>query len=392
MILQCSHIDKAFSTDVILSDISFHINEHEKAAIVGANGSGKSTLLKIITGHLSADNGEVILSGSTTVGYLAQNQEYASEHSIYDEMRDAKPEIIQLEQQMEKLSARMDIETGETLEQVIKQYDNARQRYERLDGYAYQSELVGVLKGLGFTEEDFEKPVISLSGGEKTRVALAKMLLQAPDLIILDEPTNHLDINAIAWLESYLTNYRGAVLIVAHDRYFLDRIVTKVVEISRHTATVFPGNYTAYARQKEIQRESLLRQYYNQQREIKHQEEVITKLKSFNREKSIKRAESREKMLDKIERLEKPTDENTDIHIVLEPDVTSGNDVLTVEHLRKAFGTHTLFDDLSFEIKRGERVALIGNNGTGKTTILKIINELLLADGGTIVLLSLIHI
>ena len=269
MILQCSHIDKAFSTDVILSDISFHINEHEKAAIVGANGSGKSTLLKIITGHLSADNGEVILSGSTTVGYLAQNQEYASEHSIYDEMRDAKPEIIQLEQQMEKLSARMDIETGETLEQVIKQYDNARQRYERLDGYAYQSELVGVLKGLGFTEEDFEKPVISLSGGEKTRVALAKMLLQAPDLIILDEPTNHLDINAIAWLESYLTNYRGAVLIVAHDRYFLDKIVTKVIELRQTHARMYMGNYSEYAAKRQQIMDSLMKQYLNQQAEIK---------------------------------------------------------------------------------------------------------------------------
>ena len=337
MILQCSHIDKAFSTDVILSDISFHINEHEKAAIVGANGSGKSTLLKIITGHLSADNGEVILSGSTTVGYLAQNQEYASEHSIYDEMRDAKPEIIQLEQQMEKLSARMDIETGETLEQVIKQYDNARQRYEHLDGYAYQSELVGVLKGLGFTEDDFEKPVISLSGGEKTRVALAKMLLQAPDLIILDEPTNHLDINAIAWLESYLTNYRGAVLIVAHDRYFLDKIVTKVIELRQTHARMYMGNYSEYAAKRQQIMDSLMKQYLNQQAEIKHQEEVITKLKSFNREKSIKRAESREKMLDKIERIEKPVDENTQMRLLFTPKIQSGNDVLTVEGLSKSF-------------------------------------------------------
>lgn len=386
MILQCSHIDKAFSTDVILSDISFHINEHEKAAIVGANGSGKSTLLKIITGHLSADNGEVILSGSTTVGYLAQNQEYASEHSIYDEMRDAKPEIIQLEQQMEKLSARMDIETGETLEQVIKQYDNARQRYERLDGYAYQSELVGVLKGLGFTEEDFEKPVISLSGGEKTRVALAKMLLQAPDLIILDEPTNHLDINAIAWLESYLTNYRGAVLIVAHDRYFLDKIVTKVIELRQTHARMYMGNYSEYAAKRQQIMDSLMKQYLNQQAEIKHQEEVIAKLKSFNREKSIKRAESREKMLDKIERIEKPVDENTQMRLLFTPKIQSGNDVLTVEGLSKSFDGTPLFTDLSFELKRGEHVAIIGDNGAGKTTILKIINELIPADSGKITL------
>ena len=392
MILQCSHIDKAFSTDVILSDISFHINEHEKAAIVGANGSGKSTLLKIITGHLSADNGEVILSGSTTVGYLAQNQEYASEHSIYDEMRDAKPEIIQLEQQMEKLSARMDIETGETLEQVIKQYDNARQRYERLDGYAYQSELVGVLKGLGFTEEDFEKPVISLSGGEKTRVALAKMLLQAPDLIILDEPTNHLDINAIAWLESYLTNYRGAVLIVAHDRYFLDKIVTKVIELRQTHARMYMGNYSEYAAKRQQIMDSLMKQYLNQQAEIKHQEEVIAKLKSFNREKSIKRAESREKMLDKMDVLEKPTEVRSDMRIRLEPRITSGNDVLTVEHLSKAFPGQTLFQDLNFEIKRGERVAIIGNNGTGKTTILKILNEVIRPDVGSFTLGSRVQI
>ncbi|MCH5267017.1 MAG: ABC-F type ribosomal protection protein [Lachnospiraceae bacterium] len=386
MILQCSHIDKAFSTDIILSDISFHINEHEKAAIVGINGSGKTTLLKIITGQLSADSGEVILANSTTVGYLAQNQEYDSEKSIFEEMQNAKPEIMHLQKQIDDLSQKMDSLSGEELENTIKQYDSARHRFEQLNGYAYQSELTGVLKGLGFVEDEFEKPISTLSGGEKTRVALAKMLLQAPDLIILDEPTNHLDINAVAWLENYLSNYRGAVLIVAHDRYFLDKIVTKVIELRQTHSRMYQGNYSEYAKKRQEIMDSLMKQYMNQQAEIKHQEEVIAKLKSFNREKSIKRAESREKMLDKIERIEKPMEENTQMKLLFTPRVQSGNDVLTVEGLAKNFDNVSLFSDISFSLKRGEHVAIIGDNGTGKTTILKMINELLPPDEGSITL------
>ena len=392
MILSCQNISKSFGTDEILKNVSFHIEANEKAAIVGINGAGKSTLLKIIMQKETPDTGEVILSKDATIGYLAQYQDVSGHRTIYEEVLDAKQNIIEMEERLRGMETQMNTLTGQELETLLDGYHRLSHEFELLGGYTYRSEVTGILKGLGFSESEFDRQMSELSGGQKTRVSLGKLLVTKPDVLLLDEPTNHLDMESIRWLEGFLMNYKGAVVIVSHDRYFLDRVVTKVVEIFQHQGYVYQGNYTEFAKKKAKIREDLLKQYYNQQREIKHQEEVITKLKSFNREKSIKRAESREKMLDKIERLEKPTDENTDIHIVLEPDVTSGNDVLTVEHLRKAFGTHTLFDDLSFEIKRGERVALIGNNGTGKTTILKIINELLLADGGTIVLGSNVHI
>ena len=392
MILSCQNISKSFGTDEILKNVSFHIEANEKAAIVGINGAGKSTLLKIIMQKETPDTGEVILAKDATIGYLAQYQDVSGHRTIYEEVLDAKKNIIEMEERLRGMGAQMNALTGQELEALLDGYHRLSHEFELLGGYTYRSEVTGILKGLGFSESEFDRQMSELSGGQKTRVSLGKLLVTKPDVLLLDEPTNHLDMESIRWLEGFLMNYKGAVVIVSHDRYFLDRVVTKVVEIFQHQGFVYQGNYTEFAKKKAKIREDLLKQYYNQQREIKHQEEVIAKLKSFNREKSIKRAESREKMLDKIERLEKPTDENTDIHIVLEPDVTSGNDVLTVEHLRKAFGTHTLFDDLSFEIKRGERVALIGNNGTGKTTILKIINELLLADGGTIVLGSNVHI
>ena len=392
MILSCQNISKSFGTDEILKNVSFHIEANEKAAIVGINGAGKSTLLKIIMQKETPDTGEVILAKDATIGYLAQYQDVSGHRTIYEEVLDAKQNIIEMEERLRGMETQMNTLTGQELETLLDGYHRLSHEFELLGGYTYRSEVTGILNGLGFSESEFDRQMSELSGGQKTRVSLGKLLVTKPDVLLLDEPTNHLDMESIRWLEGFLMNYKGAVVIVSHDRYFLDRVVTKVVEIFQHQGYVYQGNYTEFAKKKAKIREDLLKQYYNQQREIKHQEEVITKLKSFNREKSIKRAESREKMLDKIERLEKPTDENTDIHIVLEPDVTSGNDVLTVEHLRKAFGTHTLFDDLSFEIKRGERVALIGNNGTGKTTILKIINELLLADGGTIVLGSNVHI
>ena len=392
MILSCQNISKSFGTDEILKNVSFHIEANEKAAIVGINGAGKSTLLKIIMQKETPDTGEVILAKDATIGYLAQYQDVSGHRTIYEEVLDAKQNIIEMEERLRGMEAQMNALTGQELEALLDGYHRLSHEFELLGGYTYRSEVTGILKGLGFVESEFDRQMSELSGGQKTRVSLGKLLVTKPDVLLLDEPTNHLDMESIQWLEGFLMNYKGAVVIVSHDRYFLDRVVTKVVEIFQHQGYVYQGNYTEFAKKKAKIREDLLKQYYNQQREIKHQEEVITKLKSFNREKSIKRAESREKMLDKIERLEKPTDENTDIHIVLEPDVTSGNDVLTVEHLRKAFGAHTLFIDLSFEIKRGERVALTGNNGTGKTTILKIINELIPADGGTIVLGSNVHI
>ena len=392
MILSCQNISKSFGTDEILNNINFHIEENEKAAVVGINGAGKSTLLKIIMNQETPDTGAVVLAKDKTIGYLAQYQDISGHKTIYEEVLDSKKDIMEMEEKLRAMEADMNHFEGDALEKLLDSYHRINHEFEQLGGYAYRSEVSGILKGLGFSEEDFSHRMSELSGGQKTRVSLGKLLVTKPDVLLLDEPTNHLDIESIRWLEGFLMNYKGAVLIVSHDRYFLDRVVTKVVEIFQHKGYVYQGNYTDFAKKKAAVRAALMRQYYNQQREIKHQEEVIAKLKSFNREKSIKRAESREKMLDKIERIEKPVDDNTDIRIVLEPNVVSGNDVLTVEGLSKAFPQQKLFSDINFEIKRGERVALIGNNGTGKTTILKMINELVAPDAGTIILGSNVQI
>ena len=392
MILSCNHIDKAFGTKQILKDVSFHVEEREKTAIVGINGAGKSTLLKIIMNQLPADSGEVTLSRGASIGYLAQHEAVSGEHTIYEELLEVKKEIIEMEEKIRSLELDMKHQQGEELTATLDLYHRLSTEFENRNGYAYKSELIGVLKGLGFEESEFDKSVATLSGGQKTRVALGKLLLSKPDIILLDEPTNHLDMNSIAWLETYLLNYQGAVIIVAHDRYFLNKVVTKVVELDNGHATVFLGNYSDYAAKKAMLRNAQLKAWMNQQQEIKHQEQVIARLKSFNREKSIKRAESREKMLDKIDRLEKPTELNSEIHLQLHPRVESGEDVLKVEHLSKAFDSQQLFSDLNFSVKRDEKVAIIGNNGTGKTTILKIINSVIEADAGSFTLGSKVHI
>jgi len=392
MILSCSHISKAFGTDVILNDISFHIEDYEKAAIVGINGAGKSTLLKIIVGELPADQGDVVLSKGKTLGYLAQHQDLTSHRTIYEELLEVKRSIIEMEERIRSLELEMKHAEGQELDRLLETYTRLNHQFELADGYSYQSEITGVLKGLGFPEEEFSKEISTLSGGQKTRVSLGKLLLSKPDIILLDEPTNHLDMESIAWLETYLLNYKGAVIIVAHDRYFLDRVVTKIIELDCGNGAVFQGNYTSYSEKKAMLREAQLKAYLNQQQEIKHQEEVIAKLKSFNREKSIKRAESREKMLSKIEVLEKPTEVNDEMKIRLEPNIVSGNDVLTARNLSKSFGNNHLFSHVDIDIQRGERVAIIGNNGTGKTTLLKIINEMVPADSGEITLGSKVHI
>lgn len=383
MILSCQNISKAFVENQVLKNVSFHIEDHEKAAIVGINGAGKTTLLRIIVGEMTPDDGQVVLARDKTLGYLAQNSTVDTSHTIYEELLSVKADLLRLEEKIRECENNMKHAEGDALEDLMKQYTSLTHAFETGGGYLYRSELVGVLKGLGFTEDEFSKPVATLSGGQKTRVALGRLLLQNPDLIILDEPTNHLDMNSIAWLETYLLNYKGAVLIVSHDRYFLDRIAGKVIEIDQSKATTFMGNYSDYAVKKEQLRVAAWNAYMNQQREIKHQEEVIEKLKSFNREKSIKRAESREKMLDKIEVIEKPSEVRTDMKLTLTPRILSGNDVLTVEHLSKSFDSHKLFTDVNFEIKRGEHVAIIGDNGSGKTTLLKILNGLVPADQGT---------
>lgn len=386
MILACHNISKSFGEQTIVHEGSFHIEEHEKAALVGINGAGKSTIMKMIMGELPLDGGNVVLAKGKTIGYLAQHQDLSHGNSIYEEVKSAKADVIALETQIRQIEEELSSLSGTALEERLNTYHRLTAAFERADGYTYKSEIAGVLKGLGFAEEEFTKCVDDLSGGQKTRVSLGKLLLTKPDILLLDEPTNHLDMSSISWLETYLLNYSGAVLIVSHDRYFLNRVVSKVIEIEQGHIMTYVGNYTAYAQKKQQLRDARLKEYLNQQREIKHQEAVIEKLKSFNREKSIRRAESREKMLNKIVPLEKPVELNTDIHLHLEPSCVSGNDVLKVEGLCKSFPPQILFQNVDFEIKRGEHIAIIGDNGTGKTTLLKILNQVLPADSGTFTL------
>lgn len=392
MILACHNLNKSFGERIIVKDGSFHIEDREKVAFVGVNGAGKSTILKMIIGEEPTDSGNIILTKGKTIGYLAQQQNLISGNSIYEELKTAKADIIRLEEQIRTIEHELKSLSGDELQTRLNTYNRLMSEFESKNGYAYESEIIGVLKGLGFQENEFSKEASTLSGGQKTRVSLGKLLLTKPDILLLDEPTNHLDLNSISWLETYLLNYPGAVFIVSHDRFFLNRVVTKVVEIDQGHLRIYNGNYKDYAEKKRQLRDAQMKEYLNQQREIKHQEAVIEKLKSFNREKSIKRAESREKMLDKIERIDKPMDSTQEMHFELNPSCISGNDVLTVEHLTKRFETQTLFSDISFEIKRGEHVAIIGDNGTGKTTLLKILNQVLDADEGAFTLGSKVKI
>lgn len=392
MILACHNLNKSFGERIIVKDGSFHIEDREKVAFVGVNGAGKSTILKMIIGEEPTDSGNIVLTKGKTIGYLAQQQNLISGNSIYEELKTAKADIIRLEEQIRTIEHELKGLSGDELQTRLNTYNRLMSEFESKNGYAYESEIIGVLKGLGFQENEFSKEASTLSGGQKTRVSLGKLLLTKPDILLLDEPTNHLDLNSISWLETYLLNYPGAVFIVSHDRFFLNRVVTKVVEIDQGHLRMYNGNYKDYAEKKRQLRDAQMKEYLNQQKEIKHQEAVIEKLKSFNREKSIKRAESREKMLDKIERIDKPMDSTQEMHFELNPSCISGNDVLTVEHLTKRFETQTLFSDISFEIKRGEHVAIIGDNGTGKTTLLKILNQVLDADEGAFTLGSKVKI
>ncbi len=392
MILACNHINKSFAGETILSDVTFHINEQERVAVVGINGAGKTTLLRIIVEEITADSGEVIRAKDTAIGYLPQQQGYHSENTIYEELLAVKSDVIELDRQIRELEQQMSHTEGDELEKLLNRYHRLQTTFESGDGYAYKSKVLGIINGLGFGGDAMNQVINHLSGGQKTRVALGKLLLMEPDLLLLDEPTNHLDMDAIRWLENYLTSYKGSVLVVSHDRYFLDKIADKVVEIDHGTVTSFTGNYSNYSQKKAAIRETLIHQYYNQQQEIKHQEAVIEKLKSFNREKSIKRAESREKMLNKIQRIEKPVEYEKNMSFELSPSKISGNDVLKVEEFAKSFGENHLFDQINFEIKRGEKVAVIGQNGTGKTTLLKMINGDIDIDYGTVTLGSNVEI
>ena len=386
MILACHNISKSFGDKLIVKNGSFHIEEREKAALVGVNGAGKSTILKMIMNEEPTDEGDIILAKGKTIGYLAQHQHLIPHGTIYEELRSAKADVIEMEQKLRSIEHELKSLSGDALENRLETYNRLQSEFEARNGYACESEITGVLKGLGFTEEEFSKKTDTLSGGQKTRVALGKLLLTNPDILLLDEPTNHLDLNSIAWLETFLSNYQGAVFIVSHDRFFLNRVVTKVVEIENGELRMYIGNYHAYSEKKQQLRDARLKEYLNQQREIRHQQAVIEKLRSFNREKSIRRAESREKMLEKMSLVEKPQDAPREMHFTLEPSCVSGNDVLSVEGLSKQFGSQILFRDVNFEIKRGEHVAVIGDNGTGKTTLLKILNQVQKADAGSFTL------
>ncbi len=386
MILSCRELSKSYNEELLFSNCSFHIEDNEKVAIIGNNGCGKTTLIRMILGLESVDDGIVTFSKDKTIGYLAQHQDDMNQdNTIYNELLTTKAHIIRMEETLRDLEAQMHTTQDENeLKQVCERYETLTHAFKLENGYAYKSEITGVLNGLGFDESEFDKSIATLSGGQKTRVALGKILLTNPDIIFLDEPTNHLDMNSIRWLETYLSNYKGAVVLISHDRYFLDKIVSKVIEIDHTKVYVFSGSYSEFSEKKRIMRISEMNAYLNQQREIKHQEEVIAKLKSFNREKSIKRAESREKALAKIEVLDKPMEDTKQMHFALTPSRISGNDVLSIENLQKTYDSNLLFSDLSMDIKRGEHVAIIGKNGTGKTTILKIINDLVTPDHGMI--------
>ncbi len=386
MILACHNISKSFGSRIIVQNGSFHIEEREKAALTGVNGAGKSTILKMIMNEEPADGGDIILAKGKTIGYLAQHQDLIPHGTIYEELQSAKADVLEMEQRLRSIEHELKALSGEALENRLETYNRLQSEFEARNGYACESEITGVLKGLGFPEEEFSKKTDTLSGGQKTRVALGKLLLTSPDILLLDEPTNHLDLNSIAWLETFLINYPGAVFIVSHDRFFLNRVVSKVVEIENGEIHMYMGNYQAYVRKKQQIRDARLKEYLNQQREIRRQQAVIEKLRSFNREKSIRRAESREKMLDKMTPVEKPLEEPREMHFTLEPSCVSGNDVLSVEGLSKQFDSQVLFRDVNFEIKRGEHVAVIGDNGTGKTTLLKILNQVQKADTGSFTL------
>ncbi len=384
MILACQNISKSFGDVPVLRNVNFHIEKNDKCGLIGINGAGKTTLLRVILGEEEADSGNVVIARDVRIGYLSQTQDTELDNTIYGAMQEAKKYILDMEARIRQLEQEMEGKTEEELTPILEAYNRLSTQYDRENGYAYESEITGVIAGLGFTKEDYDRPIATLSGGQKMRVALGRLLLSHPDVIILDEPTNHLDMSSIQWLEGYLSSYPGAVIVVSHDRYFIDKITNKIVEIDQGVSSVYNGSYSYYSEEKSKRRQAEMNAYLKQQAQIAHEEAVITKLKQFNREKSIKRAESREKKLDKIDRLDKPTEVQADMRLKLEPVCESGEDVLFVENLAKSFGTNTLFEGIGIDIKRGEHVALIGGNGTGKTTILKIIARKLAKDAGNV--------
>lgn len=390
IVLSCKYITKSYGIDVILKNITFNINDGEKVGLIGANGAGKSTLFKILTSQLEYDNGELFIDKSKKLGYLSQNLALDSYNTIYEEVIGVFEALLSMEDKLKVLEDKMnepyDSSKEEYHNKIIKEYTTLSEMYTNNGGYTYKGEISRVLKGLGFTEEDFDKSISILSGGQKTRVALCKLLLTNPDILLLDEPTNHLDLDAIEWLEEYLKNYKGTMIIISHDRFFLDAITTKTLELIGRTVESYNGNYTTFIDLKKKNYEVMLKAYNLQQTEIKRQEEIIARYKSFNREKSIRAAESRQKALDKVERIDAPISEQKASRIKFETQIKSGNDVLYIENLSKSFGDKLLFNNLNMDIKREEKIALIGENGRGKTTLFRIIMDKIPSDCGVKVL------
>ena len=385
IILSCKNIKKSYGIDVILKNVAFTVQENEKVGIVGVNGAGKSTILKIISGDIEMESGEIFIGRNTSIGYMSQDFSFESNSTVYDELLSVFAPLIQMEKDLRSLELRISglgsSADKETADSLLKSYADLQEEYKNSNGFGYKSQIKGVLKGLGFSEEDYGKPVSLLSGGQKTRIALGKILLQNFNILLLDEPTNYLDIESVEWLEEYLKNLKCTALIVSHDRYFLDMVTDRTFEIENKTLKEYDGNYSKFIEKKQQLREMQLKDYAEQQKEIARQEAIIARFRQYNREKSIKQAESREKALNRIERIEKPDAPVKNIGLKFEPSVRSGNDVLTVENLEKSFDA-LLFRNVSFDIKRGEKAALLGPNGIGKTTILKIITGALKADSG----------
>lgn len=390
IVLSCKDIHKSYGIDIILNKITFNINEGEKVGLIGANGAGKTTLFKILTGQLQQDNGDLFVDKNKKIGYLSQHLSLESTSTIYEEILTVFNELIYMENKInelaEKLNEPYDSSRQEYHEKIIHEYTTLSEIYDHRGGYTYKAEINRVLKGLGFGEDDFNKTINILSGGQKTRVALCKLLLIMPEILLLDEPTNHLDLDAIEWLEEYLNSYKGTIVIISHDRFFLDSITNKTLEMINGHLNTYNGNYSAFVELKKRNYEVQLKAYNLQQSEIKRQEDIIERYRSFNREKSIKAAESREKALQKIERIDAPDKENKASKIIFETQIKSGNDVLYVENLSKSFGEKLLFNSLNLDIKRGEKTALIGENGRGKTSLFKIIMDNLEKDAGIKVL------
>ena len=390
IILSCKDICKSYGIRDVLKDITFSINEGDKVGIIGANGEGKSTLFKIITKEISQDSGEIFIDKNKTLGYLSQNLALDSDKNIYEETLSVFDELLNIEERLSSLEIKMnepyDENNASYHDKLIKDYTTLQDIYSHKGGYIYKGEISRVLKGLGFTEDDFYKSINTLSGGQKTRVALCKLLLRKPDIILLDEPTNHLDLEAISWLEDYMKNYKGTVLVISHDRFFLDSVTTSTFEVIAGKVECYNVPYSKFIDLRKKNYEEKPKAYNLQQAEIKRQEAIIEKFRSFNREKSIRAAESREKALEKMERIEAPTHEKEGSKIKFEASIKSGYDVLHIENMNKSYGEKTLFTNLNIDLKRGEKVALIGENGRGKTTLFKIIMDKVQADKGVKVL------